>query len=59
MPFRPLWPIIRRRKRLALSALFGVAVFALAGSMAASTRGLLGWNAGAGLYLLWSWIGML
>jgi uncharacterized membrane protein len=56
---RPLWRMVWHRKRLALSALLGVAVSLLAGRMAASTRALLGWNAGAGLYLLWSWTEML
>lgn len=56
---RPLWRMVWMRKRLVLSALFGTVVSLAAGRLAASTRMLCGWNAGAGLYLVWSWIEML
>ncbi|WP_161992708.1 DUF1345 domain-containing protein [Aureimonas leprariae] len=56
---RPLWRMIWARKRLALSALLGAVIFAFAGRLATSTRALIGWNAGAGLYLVWSWFDML
>lgn len=55
-----LWRMIRLRRRLSLSALAGLVLwFLLPAGLDRSTRGLIGWNVGAGLYLVWSWVEML
>ena len=52
-----LWRQIRARPRLLLSAVAGLLAFALLpASFAPSTRALLTWDFGAGLYLALAWI---
>lgn len=53
-----LWPALRARPRLLASVLFGAAVYAAlrwAPALPGAARTLLGWNAGALLYLLLAW----
>jgi uncharacterized membrane protein len=54
----PLWRALRVRPRLAAALAFGIAVYtasALAPTLDTSARSLIGWNAGALLYLGLAW----
>jgi uncharacterized membrane protein len=52
-----LWHQIRARPRLIASAAIGVVVYTvLPAEHAASTRALISWDVGAGLYLILAWI---
>ncbi|GGE24105.1 hypothetical protein GCM10011390_49390 [Aureimonas endophytica] len=57
---RRVWRMIRLRPRLVIATLVGLAVWGLLpAEHRPSTRGLIGWNAGAMLYLVTSWVQML
>ena len=56
-PIARLWHQLRARPRLVISAVAGVLAFlSLPPTLAASSRGLLSWDLGAGLYLALAWI---
>lgn len=58
-PIDKLWRQARARPRLATSCLAGILAFlALPHEMARSTRALVTWDIGAGLYLLLAWVMM-
>ena len=55
-PIVKLWHLVRARPRLVVSCLAGVLGFLLLPStLAASTRALITWDIGAGLYLMLAW----
>lgn len=58
-PIARLWHSIRVRPRLLASVIAGVLAFLLLPpKFSASTRGLITWDVGAGLYLLLAWVMM-
>lgn len=58
-PFAKLWRQVRARPRLLTAAATGTfAFFVLPSAFAASTRALITWDVGAGLYLALAWVMM-
>lgn len=56
-PIARIWHLIRARPRLAIATLAGCAAFAVLPPLyAATTRALVTWDIGAGLYLALAWI---